>query len=62
MGIWPTDLGELQQKYDQQFGVINSPGTIEIQKQPQNQWTVHPLLDGCLGSSPYPVPPPPVIV
>lgn len=62
MGIWPTDLGEIQQKYDQQFGVINSPITIEIQKQPQNQWTVHPLLDGCLGTTPYPVPPPPVIV
>ena len=58
-GIWPPDLGEVQQKYDAQFGVINSPLTIEIQKQPQNQWTVHPLLDGCLGGAPYPEPPPP---
>ena len=61
-GIWPANLGELQQKYDQEFGVINSPTTIEIQKQPENQWTVHPLLDGCLGATPYPVPPPPGIV
>jgi hypothetical protein len=61
-GIWPPDLGELQQKYDAQFGVINSPITIEIQKQPENQWTVHPLLDGCLGATPYPEPPPPGIV
>jgi hypothetical protein len=61
-GIWPANLGELQQKYDQEFGVINSPTTIEIQKQPENQWTVHPLLDGCLSGTPYPVPPPPGIV
>ena len=61
-GIWPPNLGEIQQKYDGQFGVINSPTTIEIQKLPENQWTVHPLLDGCLGATPYPVPPAPIIV
>jgi len=60
IGLWPPDLGVIQLKYDTQFGVINSPGTIEIQKQPQNQWTVHPLLDGCLGTVPYPDPPPPI--
>lgn len=31
-GLWPPDLGTVQLKYDAQFGVINSPGTIEIQK------------------------------
>jgi hypothetical protein len=61
-GIWPQDLGELQQKYDAQFGVINSPATIEIQKQPENRWKVHPLLDGCQSSTPYPEPLPPGIV
>jgi hypothetical protein len=61
-GIWPPDLGEIQQKYDAQFGVINSPTTIEIQKQPQNQWQLHPLLDGCLSATPYPDPPAPIIV
>jgi hypothetical protein len=60
-GIWPPDLGELQQKYDAEFGVINSPTTIEIQKLPENQWTVHPLLDGCLGATPYPDPPPVIV-
>jgi len=60
VGLWPPDLGEIQQKYDDQFGVINSPGTIEIQKQPHNLWTVHPLLDGCPGSTPYPEPGPPI--
>ena len=61
-GIWPQDLGDLQAKYDAQFGVINSPITIEIQKQPHNQWMVHPLLDGCLGAAPYPEPPPPGLI
>jgi hypothetical protein len=61
-GIWPSVLGELQQKYDAQFGVINSPTTIEIQRQPQNQWTLHPLLDGCLSGTPYPDPVPPGLV
>jgi hypothetical protein len=46
-------------KYDAQFGVINSPTTIEIQAQPQNRWTLHPLLDGCISETPYPDPPPP---
>ncbi len=61
VGLWPPDLGTVQQRYDAQFGVINSPGTIEIQKQPENQWTIHPLLDGCQGAVPYPDPPPPIV-
>jgi hypothetical protein len=58
-GIWPPGLGEVQLKYDAQFAVINSPTTPQIQAQPQNQWTVHPLLDGCLAGGGYPEPPPP---
>jgi hypothetical protein len=45
-GIWPPGLGEVQLRYDAQFAVINSPTTPQIQAQPQNQSTVHPLLDG----------------
>jgi hypothetical protein len=59
-GNWPPDLGDTQLKYDAQFEVINSPSTIQIQGEPQNSWTVHPLLDGCEASMPYPEPPPPV--
>jgi len=29
VGLWPPDLGTVQQRYDAQFGVINSPGTID---------------------------------
>lgn len=58
-GIWPPGLGEVQLKYDAQFAVINSPTTLQIQAEPQNRWTVHPLLDGCLAGGGYPEPPPP---
>lgn len=58
-GFWPPGLFEMQLKYDAQFGVINSPATIQIQAEPQNGWKIHPLLDGCLATTPYPEPPPP---
>jgi hypothetical protein len=61
-GLWPADLGELKARLDAQFNIINDPGVIEIQKLPENRWTVHPLLDGCLGTTPYPTPPIGIIV
>lgn len=61
-GIWPPGIGGQKARLDAQFGVINDPGTIEIQKLPENRWKLHPLLDGCAGATPYPTPPPGVIV
>jgi hypothetical protein len=61
-GNWPDDIWDLQAKYDQQFGAINDPGTVQIQAQPQNQWKIHPVLDGCEGAVPYPTPPPPGVI
>lgn len=58
-GIWPPNIQGLIANYNQQYGIINAPGTTQIQAQPQNQWTLHPVLDGCLGQTPYPIPPPP---
>jgi hypothetical protein len=58
-GDWPPNLGTKQQRYDAQYATINSPTTAQTQAQPENQWTLHPLLDGCQGATPYPVPPPP---
>ena len=59
-GDWPPDLGDTQTNYDNKFQVINSPGTANTQAQPQNQWNLHPVLDGCdNGDKPYPDPPPP---
>jgi hypothetical protein len=58
-GIWPGDAGVIQIKLDAAFAIINDPTTPGIQARPENQWTVHPLLDGCRGETPYPEPQPP---
>jgi hypothetical protein len=57
-GNWPTDLGERRAKYDAQFAEITAPGSAALQAEPQNQWTLHPLLDGCQAGGGYPMPPP----
>lgn len=36
-----------------------SPLTVSSQGRPQNQWTVHPVIDGCGPTDPPPPPPPP---
>lgn len=52
-----------QEPHYLRFFEINSPTTPIIQSRPENQWTIHPLLDGCLGEVPYPEPqPPPVVI
>ena len=58
----PSGVGQLQQRYDEAFGAISAPGAAVLQAQPQNGWTLHPLLDGCQGPTPYPDPPPPVVI
>jgi hypothetical protein len=60
-GNWPANLGDTQGRLDTQFQLINSPGAPQIQAEPQNQWSLHPVLDGCQGATPYPTPPPPQI-
>lgn len=61
-GIWPANACGLRKRLDQIFAEINAPTTPIIQSRPENQWTIHPLLDGCLGETPYPEPPPPVVI
>ena len=61
-GNSPPDIGAQKATLDVQFGVINTTTTIEIQRRPENRWTLHPLLDGCLGARPYPPPPGSIIV
>ncbi|MBV8841440.1 MAG: hypothetical protein JO078_06285 [Candidatus Eremiobacteraeota bacterium] len=59
-GNWGIpDIPDLLQNLNDKYNVINSPSTPAAQQQPQNQWNLHPLLDGCLGPEPYPQPPPP---
>jgi hypothetical protein len=61
-GNWPAGFDVVQAKLDDFFASINSPAAPSIQQQPENQWQIHPLLDGCEGATPYPQPPPPGIV
>jgi hypothetical protein len=49
-GEWPPNLNDLETFWATALGDATSTTTIELQKQPQNQWQVHPLLDGCEAS------------
>ena len=53
-GNWPPGVGTMKDQYDQLFGIILDPNSANIQAEPQNQWKLHPLLDGCVGKTPYP--------
>lgn len=47
-GVWPW--GDPQAERDKWCGAIASAGsplTIDNQKKPENQWTIHPFIDGC---------------
>jgi hypothetical protein len=48
-GNWPGDVGDKQQHYDEMFAVIGSSSAAVTQAEPQNQWDLHPLIDGRLG-------------
>lgn len=61
-GKWPADLGDKQKRYDGFYAGINAPGAPATQAEPPNQWTVHPVLDGCEGPTPYPEPDPQVVI
>lgn len=58
-GNWPVDTVTTKARYDAAYNAINQPSTVAAQSLPQNQWTFHPLLDGCLAGVGYPLPPPP---
>ncbi|MGZ4869068.1 MAG: hypothetical protein ACXV2F_01730, partial [Halobacteriota archaeon] len=44
---WPADLKDLEKQWEVAIGEASSSLTIEQQKKPENQWQVHPLIDGC---------------
>jgi hypothetical protein len=62
-GNWPDGMGDKQHRLEDAFAQINTPAAAAAQAEPQNQWVMHPLLDGCQGATPYaePQPPGPVI-
>ncbi len=44
---WPANLDDLEAQWSTMLCDSTSTGTLENQKQPQNQWQVHPIIDGC---------------
>ena len=46
-GEWPANIDELETLWGIALGDATSTTVIELQKLPQNQWQVHPILDGC---------------
>jgi hypothetical protein len=57
-GQWHPD--QIQPQIDRLQGMVgqaSSPITKGQQQNPENQWTVHPLIDGCDPNQPLPKPP-----
>jgi hypothetical protein len=44
---WPANIQDLEAQWATALGQATSTATLESQKQPQNQWQVHPIIDGC---------------
>jgi hypothetical protein len=42
-----TDIAAWVSGWCNAIGQASSPVTVSAQQQPQNQWTIHPLVDGC---------------
>jgi hypothetical protein len=43
----PGDVILLKGRWEAAIGNATSPATLASQQLPQNQWQVHPLIDGC---------------
>jgi len=46
-GHWPKDIKDIEKMWEDAIAKATAPGTIEEQKKPENQWAVHPVIDGC---------------
>jgi hypothetical protein len=46
-GSWPADIGDLEKKWEGAVDDATSALTVAAQQKPENQWEVHPALDGC---------------
>ena len=51
------DINAYVQGWCAMLATVTDPGTVASQQLPQNQWTIHPLVDGCqpAGSGPPPI-------
>lgn len=46
-GSWPFDAHDAVSRWCDAIGAASSPLTKENQKKPENQWNIHPAIDGC---------------
>lgn len=46
-GDWPKDIQDQIDKWDAAIAQATAPLTIADQAKPENQWEVHPVIDGC---------------
>lgn len=46
-GDWPSVAGQYVSTFESALIEANSPTTKTAQQRPENQWEVHPLIDGC---------------
>jgi hypothetical protein len=53
-GMWPFDPQTERDRWCASIASAGSPLTVEHQKEPQNKWKIHPLVDGCRPSEPDP--------
>ena len=46
-GAWPAGTVDLQERLDEAFDAAERDDVVRRQQQPEHQWRVHPLVDGC---------------
>lgn len=48
---WPKDIADQAKAWCEELGKASSPLTRDSQSRPENQWEVHPFVDGCTPAS-----------
>lgn len=48
VGDWPLVVDEYMDRFETALLEANTPETQSGQQHPENQWKIHPLLDGCV--------------
>jgi len=43
----PAEWKKWVQSWCDHVGTITTPSTVDAQSRPENQWTIHPAIDGC---------------
>jgi hypothetical protein len=51
-GSWSVDTRTYVDHWCNALATAEDPGTVTAQLQPENQWEVHPVIDGCTPSPP----------